>query len=100
MFQKKDVIYSETLGVCRVDDITKLVQKKGDVILYYVLRSLENKEKVAYIPVENHSVNLRELIDYKEALEMKPKLTKDDSILKKFEVEYVIKNRNPEKGQI
>ena len=90
MFEKKEVIYSETIGVCRVDDITKLTQKKGDTISYYVLRSLENKEKVAYIPVEKHKVNLRELIDYNSAIEMKTKLTKDDSELKKFEINYVI----------
>ena len=90
MFEKKTVIYSETIGVCRVDDITKLTQKKGDTISYYVLRSLENKDKVAYIPVEKHKVNLRELIDYDQALEMKSKLTKEDSSLKKFEINYVI----------
>ena len=90
MFEKKDIIYSETIGVCRVDDITKLTQKKGDTIAYYVLRSVENKEKVAYIPVDKHIVNLRNLIDYDEAKEMKEKLTKDDSSLKKCEINYVL----------
>ena len=90
MFEKKDIIYSETIGVCRVDDITKLTQKKGDTIAYYVLRSVENKEKVAYIPVDKHIVNLRNLIGYEEAKEMKEKLTKDDSNLKKFEINYVL----------
>lgn len=90
MFEKKDIIYSETIGVCRVDDITKLTQKKGDTIAYYVLRSVENKEKVAYIPVDKHIVNLRNLIGYEEAKEMKAKLTKDDSSLKKFEINYVL----------
>jgi acid phosphatase class B len=90
MFEKKDIIYSETIGVCRVDDITKLTQKKGDTIAYYVLRSVENKDKVAYIPVDKHIVNLRNPIDYDEAKEMKEKLTKDDSSLKKFEINYVL----------
>ena len=90
MFEKKKIIYSETLGVCRVDDITKLTQKKGETIAYYVLRSMENKDKVAYIPVERHKVNLRDLINYEEAIDMKSKLTKDDSSLKKFEINYVI----------
>ena len=96
MFEKKEVIFSETIGVCRVDDITKLTQKKGDTISYYVLRSLENTDKVAYIPVERHKVNLRKLIDYNEAVEMKSKLTKDDSNLKKFEVNYVINHHDKE----
>lgn len=90
MFEKKEIIYSETLGVCRVDDITKLTQKRGDTIAYYVLRSLENKDKVAYIPVDKHIVNLRNLINYEEAKQMKEKLTKDDSNLKKFEINYVL----------
>ncbi|MBE5935233.1 MAG: CarD-like/TRCF domain protein [Lachnospiraceae bacterium] len=92
MFEKKDIIYSETIGVCRVDDITKLTQKKGETIAYYVLRSMENKDKVAYIPVDKHIVNLRNLIDYEEAKEMQSKLTKDDSNLKKFEINFVINN--------
>ena len=91
MFEKKDIIYSETLGVCRVDDITKLAQKKGEPIAYYVLRSGENTDKVAYIPVEKHIVNLRELIGYEEAKEMQPKLKKDDPAHMKFEINYVIK---------
>ena len=28
MFQKKDIIYSETIGVCVVDDIVKLADNK------------------------------------------------------------------------
>lgn len=70
MFQKKEYIFSEAMGVCRVDDITKLVLKKGEAVLYYVLRSVYQKDKVAYIPVENHSVALRKLITYEQAKEM------------------------------
>ena len=29
-FEKKDIIYSESLGVCKVDDVVKLSQKKGE----------------------------------------------------------------------
>ncbi len=70
MFQKKDYIYSETMGVCRVDDVTNLAPKKGNAVSYYVLRSVYQKEKVAYIPVENHAVELRELISLEQAQEM------------------------------
>jgi hypothetical protein len=70
MFQKKDYIYSETMGVCRVDDVTNLAVKHGTPIPYYVLRSVYQKDKVAYIPVEHHAVSLRELITREEALQL------------------------------
>lgn len=58
MFEKKEYIYSETLGVCRVDDVTKLSLNRGLPMTYYVLRSVSNKDKVSYIPVEHHQVQL------------------------------------------
>ena len=67
MFQKKDIIYSETMGVCKVDDITKLVNAKGQGGMYYVLRAKYEKGKVSYIPVEEHQVVLRNLISSEEA---------------------------------
>lgn len=71
MFQKKDIIYSETLGVCIVDDIVRLADNKKDTYNYYLLRSVFDKTKKAYIPVENHSVKLRELISKEEAQTLK-----------------------------
>lgn len=73
MFQKKDYIYSETMGVCLVADVTNLAPKKGTAVSYYVLKSVYQKDKVAYIPVENHSVELRELITPDEAREISTK---------------------------
>ena len=35
MFQKKDIIYNETIGVCQVTEVTKLVDKRGQPIMYY-----------------------------------------------------------------
>lgn len=67
MFQKKDMIYSETMGVCRVDDITKLVNASGQGGMYYVLRAKYENNKVSYIPVEEHKVKLRELMSSDEA---------------------------------
>ena len=38
MFQKKQIIYSETLGVCVVDNIVSLAaSKKEKAVPYYVL---------------------------------------------------------------
>lgn len=67
MFQKKEVIYSETLGVCIVDDIVKLADSRKDTYNYYLLRSVSDRTKKAYIPVEHHTVQLRELITLQEA---------------------------------
>ncbi len=67
MFQKKDIIFSETIGVCVVDDIVKLADSRKDTYSYYLLRSVFDKAKKAYIPVENHSVKLRALITAEEA---------------------------------
>ena len=68
LFQKKEIIYSETIGVCVVDDIVKLADNKKDTYNYYLLRSVFDKTKKAYIPVENHTVQLRGLITLQEAL--------------------------------
>lgn len=67
MFEKKSIIYSENMGVCRIDDITGLSLQKLNPVSYYVLRSVYLKDKTAYIPVENHTVILRELITKEEA---------------------------------
>lgn len=74
MFQKKDIIFSETLGVCKVEDITRLSLTKGDMVSYYILRSVSQKEKIAYIPVEHHEVVLRELLTVEEAREKKQEM--------------------------
>ena len=68
-FQKKDILFSEVLGVCRVDELTRLSTQKGDLILYYGLRSIADQTKVSYVPVENHSVLLRELVSVEQARE-------------------------------
>lgn len=73
MFQKKDYIYSESMGVCLVADVTNLAPKKGTAVSYYVLKSVYQKDKVAYIPVENHTVELRPLITPDQAREISAK---------------------------
>lgn len=68
MFQKKEFIFSDSIGVCVVEDIVKLsAQKNAAPILYYVLRSVIDTKKTSYIPVENHRSLLRPLISMEEA---------------------------------
>lgn len=89
MFQKKEVIYSETIGVCIVDDIVKL----KDAYNYYLLRSVTNKMKKAYIPVEQHRVQLRKLITKEEALKFQSEDSYNEkSEQQKNEVEYVLEH--------
>ena len=60
MFQKKQIIYSETLGVCVVDNIVSLAASKREkAVPYYVLKPVF-EDKVSYIPVEHHRVVLRD----------------------------------------
>lgn len=96
MFQKKEIIYSETIGVCVVDDIVKLSDNKKDTYNYYLLRSVFDKNKKSYIPVENHTVQLRNLVTYKEALELQENDNfREQNEHAKNEVRYVIeKGRN------
>lgn len=70
MFQKKEYIFSESLGVCRVDDIAKLSSKNEEQRLYYVLKPEFDRTKTSYIPVEGHKVLLRELISKERAEEL------------------------------
>lgn len=90
MFEKKEIIYSETLGVCQVAELTKLSGKSGNQILYYGLKSIYDKTKVSYIPVENHEVRLRPLISYEEAKKREEQIEKEFSKNEKQEIEYVL----------
>lgn len=93
MFQKKQIIYSETQGVCIVDNIVHLPANKGETLPYYVLKSVFDASKVSYIPVNNHQVNLRELFTEDEAKEYKqnPELMKNEKL--KAAVEYVLQQK-------
>ena len=68
MFQKKQIIYSEELGVCRVENITGLAAGREDTpVQYYVLKPLTGSAQSAYLPVEGHKQVLRELFTPEEA---------------------------------
>ena len=82
MFEKKQIIYSETQGVCQVENIVSLsASRRERKIPYYVLRPVFDKSKVSYIPVENHQVKLRELFTREE-------MKKDEKL--RQAVEYVL----------
>lgn len=91
MFQKKQMIYSESLGVCQVENIVGLsATKGGETISYYVLKPIFQEEKTSYIPVENHQVTLRELFTEEEARELlASEEAMKDSMLKQA-VRYVL----------
>ena len=92
MFQKKQKIYSETQGVCIVENIVQLPAGRGETLPYYVLKSLMD-EKVSYIPVKNHQVALRELFTEEEAraLLQSPEIEKNEQL--KAAVEYVLHSK-------
>ena len=100
VYAKKDIIYSSTMGLCIVSDITKLsADKNMTPVPYYVLKSYYDKTHVAYIPVENHEVELRPLLDEEaaraECEELKAAYKTDDGYipdeLRVGEIAYVMK---------
>lgn len=93
MFQKKQMIYSETQGVCMVDNIVQLPVGKGATSSYYVLKSVFDASKVSYIPVENHSVVLRELFTEDEARELKKNPELEKNVVLKAAVDYVLQQK-------
>ena len=90
MFEKKEIIFSETLGVCQVAELSKLSAKSGEQVLYYGLRSIYDKSKVSYIPVEHHQVLLRHLISYEEAKQLSEEMPEKITEQQKQEIEYVL----------
>ena len=92
MFQKKQKIYSETQGVCIVENIVQLPAGRGQTLPYYVLKSIMD-EKVSYIPVNDHQVALRELFTQEEARELlqSPELEKSEQL--KAAVHYVLQSK-------
>jgi len=90
VFEKKDIIFSETLGVCQVEELTKLSARNGEQVLYYGLRSIANQKKVSYIPVEHHQVQLRPLISYDEAKTLEENPPEHLTEEQRGEIDYVL----------
>ena len=101
MFEKKDYIFSDTMGVCKVSDIVRLAPKNriGEPIPYYLLKSVFDKSKVAYIPVENHQVALRPLITKEEAVAVTEEAMEKMNALQKAEVQFVLEDRDKDKNK-
>ena len=100
MFQKKQMIYSETQGVCRVENIVNLSATKGaPAVAYYVLKPVYTPDKVSYIPVENHKVELRELFTEEEAkaLEGTEAAEKDENL--KNAIHYVLHRKDKKRSE-
>ncbi len=95
MFQKKDFIYSETLGVCQVENITTLTVSKTEQASYYVLRPVFAKEEVCYIPVKDHQMVLREMFTFEEAeaMEQDPNLDLEKDLKLKDAIEFVLRGK-------
>jgi len=91
ILKKNEIVFSDSLGVCQVTEVSKLTTKKGDSILYCRLQSVFNKEKFAYIPAKGHQMQLRDIISVHEANKLKG--NKDFatlSLIQQEEVEYVL----------
>lgn len=95
VFEKKQYIYSETMGVCQVADIVKLSvnNRLGEPVPYYLLKSVFDKSKVAYIPVEKHQVGLRPLISKEEAQAVSDEALEKMNMQEKAEVRFVLEQK-------
>lgn len=99
MFEKKQIIYSETQGVCQVENIVSLAaSRRAPKVPYYVLRCLFDKSSVSYIPVEHHQVKLRELFTKEEAQELDGTQALEEDTNLKQAVNYVLGKKEGEDG--
>lgn len=89
-FEKKEYVFVDDIGVCRVDEITKLTQKDGTAILYYGFRSAMIQTKTAYIPVENHEKGIRKLISVEDARAYLELPKEQQNELLSYEARFVI----------
>lgn len=94
ILKKNEIVFSDTLGVCQVTEVSNLTTKKGDSLLYYRLQSIFNKDKFSYIPAHGHQMKLRDIIsvDYAEKTKSSENLLKL-SVIEQQEIEYVLSNQ-------
>lgn len=98
ILKKNEIVFSDSLGVCQVTEVSNLTTKKGDSLLYYRLQSVFNKDKFSYIPAHGHQMKLRDIISVDDAERMK---SGEDfsklSAIEQQEIEYVLLNESPRK---
>lgn len=91
ILKKNEIVFSDTLGVCQVTEVSNLTTKKGDSLLYYRLQSVFNKDKFSYIPAQGHQMKLRDIISVGDAKEIKAKdVFSNLPLLEQQEIEYVL----------
>lgn len=94
ILKKNEIVFSDTLGVCQVAEVSNLTTKKGDSLLYYRLQSVFNKDKFSYIPAHGHQMKLRDIISVGDAKEIKAKeIFAKLPLLEQQEIEYVLSNQ-------
>jgi len=93
-FAKNEILFSDTMGVCRVADVLNLSSNKKDYIRYYRLMSVTDGSKSCYIPVEGHHVMLRPLITAEDAHNREN--VEGLSVAEKQEIEYVLEQGRKE----
>ena len=68
MFEKGEILYYGTAGVCKVSDICRSPFDKNDDRMYYVLEPNDFSEgTIIYAPVENSQVLLRSIMTKQQA---------------------------------
>ena len=91
ILKKNEIVFSDSLSVCQVTEVSNLTTKKGDSLLYYRLQSVFNKDKFSYIPAQGHQMKLRDIISVDSAKKIK---SSEDflklSVIKQQEIEYVL----------
>lgn len=68
MLKVGELILYETVGVCRVKEISKLAFLKNDRVYYSIVPVFE-KDTVIYVPVDNDKVKIRPVMTRNEAEE-------------------------------
>lgn len=93
IFKRNEDVFSDSLGVCRVAEVSTL-NGNSNTYQYYKLESVFNNAKFCYIPTVGHQMNLRELMSADECqkLQGSPEFI-NLSDLQKQEVEYVLSNK-------
>jgi len=93
VFKKSEIIFSDSLGVCKVAEVSSL-NGKSNTYQYYKLESVFNSNKFCYLPTVGHQMKLRELISVEAAQTTRNSSEFDEmDDLRKKEIEYVLSNR-------